>query len=245
MGWAAPRCPRAAPWSFPGDTRGMIRAVVLAAVLSVGWAPAVSAERDPQWSTEGDARACTAPVWPERLATGPPGEGRRVLVIGDSLVRESKRDLIRGLRRDGWTPTIRCFGGKRLDWGLAQVARAQAIDQLPGVVVIVLGTNDMRWIDRETTRARMEAVARQLRGRTVVWVDTYASGGDRFTKEKQRWINRQIARLDRRFAHVHRVPWGAIATREGVEFASALHYDRAGERRFARALVEGIERAAG
>jgi lysophospholipase L1-like esterase len=132
-----------------------------------------------------------------------------------------------------------------LDWALAQIDRARTIGQLPEVVVIVMGTNDMRWIDRVTTRSRMQQVARELRGRTVVWVDTYASGGDRFTKEKQRWINGQIRQLDRRYAHVHRVPWGALAEEQGVRFATALHYDRRGERAFARALVAGVDRAAG
>jgi lysophospholipase L1-like esterase len=113
------------------------------------------------------------------------------------------------------------------------------------VVVIAMGTNDMRWIDRETTRGRMESVIQELRGRTVVWVDTYASGGDRFTAEKQRWVNGQIRRLAKVHPHVHRVKWAARAEELGVRFASALHYNRRGERAFARALVEGVNRAAG
>lgn len=223
----------------------MLRLLTSLVVLVLVAGPAYAAERDPGWTTEGDPRACSAPVWPAKATVGAPGEGRRVLVIGDSLVREAKSDILRGLRDSGWTPTIRCFGGKRLDWALAQIDRARTIGQLPEVVVIVMGTNDMRWIDRATTRSRMQQVARELRGRTVVWVDTYASGGDRFTKEKQRWINGQIRQLDRRYAHVHRVPWGALAEEQGVRFATALHYDRRGERAFARALVAGVDRAAG
>lgn len=224
-----------------------ILALVLTAALSaalLGALPA-QAERDPAWTTEGDPRACDAPIWPEALAQGEPGEGRRVLVIGDSLVREARADIQRGLRASGWTPTIRCFGGKRLDWALAQIERARDIDQLPRVVVVAMGTNDMRWIDRSTTRARMERVLRALGSRTVVWVDTYASGADRFTKDKQRWINRQIGRLARQSDRVHRVRWGAFAEAEGVRFRDGLHYDRAGTREFARRLVEGVDRAAG
>ncbi|MBM3668760.1 MAG: SGNH/GDSL hydrolase family protein [Actinobacteria bacterium] len=220
--------------------------LVLALVLTIPAAQAAqAAERDPGWSTGGDRRACSAPVWPSRIARGEPGLGRRVLVIGDSLARESKDDIVRGLRRSGWTPTIRCFGGKRLDWALGQIERARVLGQLPGIVVIVMGTNDMRWIDRSTTRGRMNRVARELKGRTVVWVDTYGSGGDRFTRSKQRWINRQIRRVDRAHPHVHRVAWGALAEEAGVRFASALHYGRRGERLFARALVNGVNRASG
>ncbi|MFM8515136.1 MAG: SGNH/GDSL hydrolase family protein [Actinomycetota bacterium] len=222
----------------------MLRVLCLSLVLLLLAPAATAAERDPGWTTGGDPRACSAPVWPSRIAEGEPGQGRRVLVIGDSLARESKDDIVRGLRRSGWTPTIRCFGGKRLDWALAQIDRARALGQLPDVVVLVMGTNDMRWIDRSTTRARMERVARELRGRTVVWMDTYGSGGDRFTKSMERWINRQIRRLVQAHPHVQRVPWGAMAEDLGVRFGSALHYDRKGERAFARALVDGVNRAA-
>lgn len=230
--------------SVPSDTRSVVRALSLSLVVLLMAPAATAAERDPGWSDEGDQRACSAPIWPSQIAQGQPGQGRRVLVIGDSLARESKGDIVRGLRRSGWTPTIRCFGGKRLDWALGQVNRARALGQLPEFVVIVMGTNDMRWVDRSTTRARMERVARELRGRTVVWVDTYASGGDRFTKSKQRWINRQIQRLGREYPHVHHVAWGALAEDLGIRFGSALHYDRRGERAFARALVAGVNRAA-
>ena len=217
--------------------------LVLAAVVAL--APGASAERDPGWSTGGDPRACSAPIWPERLASGSPGLGRRVLVIGDSLVRESAASIQRGLRDSGWTPTIRCFGGKRLDWALAQIARAKEIDQLPDIVVIAVGTNDMRWIARDVTWARMERVVRSLGKRTVVWVDTYASGADRFTKDKQRWINRRIGDVDRRYPNVHRVRWGAYAEAAGVRFRDGLHYDAEGRRAFAARLVDTVNRVGG
>ncbi len=92
--------------------------------------------KDPQWSTGGDARACSGPIWPNSLNTTPgPGQGRRVLVIGDSLTRNGRKPLKRALREDGWTPTVRCFGGKRLDWAIARAtagARTQAHGDVGG-----------------------------------------------------------------------------------------------------------------
>ena len=59
----------------------------------------------------GRRRACRAD-WPDSLNTTPgPGQGRRVLVIGDSLTRNGRKPLKRALREDGWTPTVRCFEG--------------------------------------------------------------------------------------------------------------------------------------
>lgn len=232
------------------------RRIAVAAVLALlmSAAPIAHADdgtrneprKDPEWTTEGDARACSAPIWPRKLNTTPgAGEGRRVLVIGDSLTRNARTPLKKKLRASGWTPTVRCFGGKRLDWAIAQARRAKEIDQLPDTVVIAIGTNDMRWIDRGTTKARM----RQLLGvlgkkRTVLWVDTYASGGDRFTRSKEKWFNRQVKSLARENENLYRVVWGPYARREGVQFADALHYNRAGERAWARRIVQVLDNRA-
>lgn len=212
--------------------------------------PAIANEgprKDPAWSTGGDARACSAPIWPAKTnATPGPGQGQRVVVIGDSLTRNGRSPLTRKLRQAGWTPTIRCFGGKRLDWAIAQAKRAKQIDQLPQTVIIAIGTNDMRWIDRRTTRARMEELIEVLGPRrTIVWVDTYASGGDRFTREKERWFNRQVKKLSAENENVHRIAWGRYARSNGVRFADALHYTAEGTRTWAARVVSEVSRVAG
>lgn len=74
--------------------------------------------------------------------------------------------------------------------------------------------------------------------RTVLWVDTYASGGDRFTRSKEKWFNRQVKALARDNDNVHRVVWGPYARKQGVRFADALHYDTAGERAWADRVVQ-------
>lgn len=233
-------------------SRPLVSVACAALLLATHFAavPAYADDRprkDPAWSTEGDPRACSAPIWPRREnATIGPGEGRRVLVIGDSLTREAREPLTRKLRADGWTPTIRCFGGKRLDWAMAQVQRAKAIDQLPSVIVISIGTNDMRWIERARTKSRMRELVRSLGDeRTILWVDTYASGGDRFTRDKERWFNGQVRRLAAEYDNVHHIVWGDYAREEGVRFATALHYDGAGTRAWARRVADEVTRIAG
>ena len=230
--------------------KGLVALACAVAMSGVGIAPAVADEgprKDPAWSTEGDARACSAPIWPRKAnATPGPGQGQRVVVIGDSLTRNAREPLTRQLRKNGWTPTIRCFGGKRLDWAIAQAKRAKQIDQLPNTVVIAIGTNDMRWIDRGTTKARMRELLRVLgKDRTVLWVDTYASGGDRFTREKERWFNRQVQQLAAEHRNVHHINWGNYARANGVRFADALHYTAAGERTWAKRVADQVTAIAG
>jgi len=230
--------------------RGLV-VLVSALAFMLGALPTATASdgprKDPEWTTEGDARACSGPIWPRQTNTTPgPGQGRRVLVIGDSLTRNARTPLTRKLRKSGWTPTVRCFGGKRLDWAIAQAKRAKEIDQLPDTVVIAIGTNDMRWIDRGTTKARMRQLLDVLGDkRTVLWVDTYASGGDRFTRSKEKWFNRQVKRLARDNDNLYRIVWGPYARKQGVRFADALHYNAAGERAWADRVVQVLNSRAG
>ncbi|HEV8024689.1 MAG TPA: GDSL-type esterase/lipase family protein [Candidatus Nanopelagicales bacterium] len=235
-------------------SRVLVTSLVTCVALCVGVSPAAHAQpgadgprKDPQWTTEGDARACSGPIWPRKLNTeAGPGQGRRVLVIGDSLTRNARGPLTRKLRASGWTPTVRCFGGKRLDWAIAQAKRAKRIDQLPDTVVIAIGTNDMRWIDRGTTKARMTELLKVLgKKRTVLWVDTYASGGDRFTRAKERWFNKQVKRQATKRENMHRVNWGSYARTTGVRFADALHYTKAGEKQWAARIVQALDNRVG
>lgn len=205
--------------------------------------------KDP-WPWRSDWQACPPPQWPKApVISDPtslgPAQGERVLVIGDSITREGRKPLLEELRKDGWTPTIRCWGGKRLDWAIEQAQRAKRLGQLPDVVVIAIGTNDMRWIDRQTTRSRMGELIDILGpDRTVLWMDTYAQGGERFDRKKERWFNREVDRLDRANKNIHRIDWGSFARKSGVKFADPLHYTVAGERTWAKRIAWAVTRIA-
>ena len=208
----------------------LLIASLLGIALSIGCAQGVqAAERDPSWRAEGDQRACSAPRWSADLAPVGPGAGRRVVVIGDSLTRESQGSLHKLLRKSGWNPTIRCFGGKRLDWALDQIRDQKSWRGMPDHVVIAMGTNDMRWIDRSVTEARIRAVIKALGpNRKVIWINTFGGNGDRFSKEKQRWFNTTLERIVSKRANVSVLPWDSIATRADVDLVDPLHYSRSG-----------------
>ncbi len=233
----------------PGDT-GRVKerqafsgllVFMAAAALFAAPAPAVAAERDPAWPKYTGWQGCSAPVWSSTRATGEPGRGARVLVIGDSHIRNSASEVKFQLKKSGWTPTVRCWGGKRLDWGRAQVARAKKLNQLPENVVIALGTNDMRWIDRRVTRSRMAALVDQIGPkRNIFWVETYAGNADRFSKSKQKWFNDEVRKLARKHPNVRVVPWGSEARSSGVRFVDGLHYRAVDYRLMAKFIADEL-----
>ncbi len=203
---------------------------VLGLVISLSL-PAHGLDRDSRWRTGGDLRACSAPVWPQSNNVSGPGAGNRVLVIGDSLTRESADMLKSSLRRSGWVPTIRCFGGKRLDWAIDQVRAQKRWKGVPSTVIVAMGTNDMRWIDRGRTTDRVDQLLDQLGPhRNVLWINTFGGNGDRFSKDKQRWFNQMLDRKASKRSNVVVMPWDEIAAKGKVKLSSAIHYTYPGYR---------------
>lgn len=213
-----------------GPISGLVLFLIVFSVLFSGSA-AGGVERDPLWRTGGDPRACSAPLWPNLVNVNGPGDGKRVLVIGDSLTRNSDYMLRHSLRKSGWLPTIRCFGGKRLDWANSQVRAQRAWRGIPKTVIIAMGTNDMRWIDRRRTAQRIDELMNRLGpDRDVVWINTFGGNGDRFSKSKQRWFNRTLNLKAAKRPNVVVMQWDRIAESGEVQLSGHIHYTKAGYR---------------
>lgn len=238
-----------------------VGSALLAAVLLVTGSPAVGAvpvppspagnqavgrvdRVDRAWPARPPWDACPRPVWPGDLASGSPGEGRRVLVLGDSLTRESRVHTARRLRANGWTPTFRCWGSRRLDWGLAQVNRSRALGQLPGVVVIALGTNDISWVDEATTARRVSTLLDRLgRQRQVLWVDLHLT--------RSAWLDQRADRFNALLrAHAARRPnltivkWHRVAAARGIRGFDGIHYGAGGYRLRAQVIADAVDHVA-
>jgi len=148
------------------------------------------------------------------------------------------------MRASGWTPTFRCWGSKRLDWGLAQVRRAKELDQLPGHVVMALGTNDISWESRSTNERRVREMLRLLgKQRQVLWLDvdtTYSN----FSIAAADWFNAMIRRVANEYPNVKVVPWKRTARTAGVKRPDGIHYGPDGYRLRAQTVVEALNAAA-
>ena len=123
---------------------------------------------DEAWPVDTRGDGCSTPLWPEASADTP-----RVLIIGDSLIRQTRASLEAGLVADGWAPTVRCWGAKGSVWGVQQVERARELDQLPDTVVVSLGTNDIWWLGvpmADAVTSMMDALGPDI---TVYWVNLW------------------------------------------------------------------------
>lgn len=199
-------------------------------------------EVDRRWPRNPPWDACPQPVWPGQLASGAPGGGRRVLVLGDSLTRESRVDTARLLRASGWTPTFRCWGSKRLDWGLQQVARARALGHLPAVVVVALGTNDISWESPSTTERRVRTLLDRLGPRRqVLWVDLDVDHSA-FSRSRADWFNRMIRSVEAKRPQLTVIDWEKKARGTRAWRSDGIHYGAAGYRLRAQVVAEAVNR---
>jgi hypothetical protein len=216
-----------------------VMAVVFALFVGLAIPSTVQASNlDPSWRTGGDSRACAAPVWSPTSSFTSPGNGRRVLIIGDSLTRESRVDMTRLLRKSGWNPTVRCFGGKRLDWAISQVKAQRKWRGLPQTVIIAMGTNDVRWISGSVTKKRIYSLVDSLGpNRDILWVNAYGRNGDRFSKVKQVWLNKTLETVAKQRPNMAVMRWDQIASQAGIGFSSPIHYNKAGFRFRAEQVV--------
>ena len=201
-------------------------------------------EVDKKWPDNPPWDACPAPVWPGTPGTGTPGDGRRVLIVGDSLTRDSQEPMTNYLAESGWTPTFRCWGSKRLDWGLDQIKRAKKLDQLPEFVIVALGTNDISWEQPATTERRVNTLLDRLGpDRQVLWVDLDIAYST-FSMTRADWFNKMIRQVAKDRPNLKVVPWEKIARQEKAARFDGIHYGSSGYRLRARALTDALDKRA-
>lgn len=197
---------------------------------------------DPQWPADTTGKGCASPTWKTGTSAKDP---RRVLVVGDSLTRESRASLERSLSKRGWLPTVRCWGGKGSAWGVEQVERAREMRQLPETVVVALGTNDVWWLGVSMSDA-VDAVMTALGPHKIVyWVNLrfgpnnysdlpHHGPANRTLREKAReYPNLTIINFSKRYG-------AALRNSPNIGWADGVHLNTPGYLARTRFIAEAL-----
>jgi hypothetical protein len=163
--------------------------------------------------------------------------------VGDSLTRESRTLTAKSMRASGWTPTFRCWGSKRLDWGISQVRRAKSLGQLPKFVVVALGTNDISWETPQTTERRVRVLLDAIgKKRQVLWVDLDVDHSA-FSRSRGQWFNRMIRVVADQRSNVTVIPWRRVARAAHAGRFDGIHYGPHGFRLRAKTVTKALNAA--
>lgn len=220
----------------PAATSPTPRPAALPALVDRGW-------------PSSDGSGCPAPRWPQTLTTGGAAQGTRVLVIGDSRTRESRTPLVAGLVADGWTPTVRCWGWKDIDWGIRQVERARQLHQLPDWVVVALGINDMKAVGAAGLSSRIDRMLAAIGpGHHILWLEEYSNRSPRTFSSSHLDYAPIVAAFNR---HLHAraggrtglavIPWVNVVESQHLRLFDGIHYDARGYRARAAAVVDALD----
>jgi len=215
--------------------------VLLTALL--GSAPLARADSvDPQWPADAKGDGCSTPVWPDG---GNQKDPSRVLVIGDSLIRNSRTILERKLEKDGWLTTVRCWGAKGTDWGLQQVLRARSLKQLPKTIVVSLGTNDIWWLHLDFAQGIDDMMAAIGPKRDVYWVNLWFGPNGYDDLPSPANANRVLRLKSKQYPNLHVVNFAKVfrdAARgnPAVGWEDGVHLNTAGNKVRVRAIVNAL-----
>jgi len=99
--------------------------------------------------------------------------GKRVLILGDSLVGEGS-GLEMGLRKrlkdqGAYVDTMASIGGRASSWAKDEKLSEQLSGWLPHAVVVALGMNSCR-TPPQTYGRHVKALARRLKGKECYWI---------------------------------------------------------------------------
>lgn len=201
-----------------------------------------AATTDPAWPVDTRGDGCPSPVW---STNAPRNDPRRLLIIGDSLIRNSRNELTRLSTKAGWVPTIRCWGAKGTDWGVQQVIRARQLKQLPRTVVISLGTNDIWWLGLDLGRG-VDAIMTELGPRAkVYWINLHFGphGYDRLPPPTA--ANRLLRAKAKQYPNLEIINFAkafrtAKANGEPVGWQDGVHLNSAGNLVRTQAILDAI-----
>lgn len=217
-----PRTSSSAPSVEPSTSSSTLRSAkdVEALWAAYPWAP-------------DDGLACPPPASSPGTSMDPAGPGV-VVVVGDSLIRDSRDAIANELAGVGYDVVFVCWGGKNLLWGLEQVDALESLDLMPACLVVNLGTNDLKGttaqglsdaVPLQTVAARITALLNEIASVPDVFVvdvaaDLNAAPGT--MSEVAQAPSVWQAAVDATGVGAA-VPWAAAAASGGLIGADGIH----------------------
>lgn len=182
----------------------------------------------------GVAAALTACRHPEDV------QGRKIMVVGDSLLKQAEAPVQSALQSDGWEATVTGVPGSTIEqWRDLVGALADKVG--PDVAVVELGTNNCAKGACEDVSAYIDAVMHQLskHASVVYWLNTRTVPAVHPVHPD--YLNREIADSVSRWPNLVVVDMHAWQ-QEHPEWilADGLHFTDAGEVAFAQLVRDAV-----
>lgn len=229
---------RRAGLSLSGSALVILATVATPASIALAEASPPEGNR---WPSSTGWRGCSAPTWDQPKV--PRNDPRRVLIVGDSLTRESRAYLESKARKAGWIPSVRCWGGVTTKWGARQLAATHTAKRLPPTIVVALGTNDHWWAGESVVTGLKDILSEAGTERHIYWVNLAFDRAPGVPDDRK--VNARVAKLADRHHNLTIIDFKqAVADarkgRRAVATYDGVHYYKDGYRFRAATIVKGI-----
>lgn len=162
-------------------------------------------------------------------------EGRRAVVVSDSILAGAESALVARLEEAGWSVTFDAEVNRTTYSAAAVVASHR--DELTDTVVLSLGAND--GADRETFRRRVDSVLAEVRDVPhVYWLSLHE------VRDGYVGANEVLRELERQHPNLTVLDWHSLASADAALTASdGLHLSPAGARAMAGLVGDAATQA--
>jgi len=168
-----------------------------------------------------------------------PVAGNKVLVVGDSLMNQSRDEVLAALRADGWDPTIVAEGGTTIvTWS----ERFLLLDlaQQPNMIVIELGTNDCAPDICPDLAPYIDKVMKYTTSADeVLWLNV---NEDHPLLDRRDYVNDEIESAVSRWPKLFLADMNAeFEGRPELRTSDGIHYNDEGQKLFAEFIRKQLE----
>ena len=168
-----------------------------------------------------------------------PVSGNKVLLVGDSLMNQSRGAVTDALTADGWDVRIQAQGSTTItQWAERFPLLDYAED--PNIIVIELGTNDCSPEDCPNLQPYIDEIMKYTTSAdAVVWLNVLE---DNPLVDRRDWVNDQIEQAVSRHPKLFLADMnGEFEGRDEVHTPDGIHFNDEGQKEFAEFIREQLE----
>jgi lysophospholipase L1-like esterase len=171
-----------------------------------------------------------------------PVSGNRLLLVGDSLMNQSRSQVLDAVRADGWDPQIDAEGGTTIvQWS----DRFPLIDyaQQPDMIVIELGTNDCGLGGCPNLTPYIDKIMRYTSSADeVLWLNTNVDASENPLIGNLEYVNNAIENACSRYPKLFCADMNSeFEGRKDLHTPDGIHWNDKGKQAFAEFIREQLE----
>ena len=171
-----------------------------------------------------------------------PVNGNRLLLVGDSLMNQSRAQVLDAVSQDGWDPKIEAEGGTTIVQWADRFPLLDFADQ-PDMIVIELGTNDCGLGGCPDLTPYIDKIMKYTTSATeVLWLNTNEDASENPLIGNLEYVNNEIEDACSRYPKLFLADMNSeFEGRKDLHVPDGIHWNDQGKEAFASFIRDQLE----